>query len=66
VVGRIFDEFTQASRDTALRFGGTGLGLTIVRKLLALYGTTIHVDSTPGEGSTFSFTLRLPLPARNP
>ena len=64
VVGRIFDEFTQASHDTALRFGGTGLGLTIVRKLLALYGSTIHVDSVPGEGSTFSFTLRLPLPAR--
>ncbi len=66
VVGRIFDEFTQASHDTALRFGGTGLGLTIVRKLLALYGSTIHVDSRPGEGSTFSFTLRLPLPAQKP
>jgi signal transduction histidine kinase len=66
VVGRIFDEFTQASHETALRFGGTGLGLTIVRKLLALYGTTVHVDSAPGEGSTFSFTLRLPLPARKP
>jgi signal transduction histidine kinase len=66
MVGRIFDEFTQGSHDTALRFGGTGLGLTIVRKLLALYGSTIHVDSVPGEGSTFSFTLRLPLPARTP
>lgn len=63
LVGRIFDEFTQASHDTASRFGGSGLGLTIVRKLLALYGTTIHVDSAPGEGTTFSFALRLPLPA---
>lgn len=52
--------------NTALRFGGTGLGLTIVRKLLALYGTTIRVDSAPDEGSIFFFTLRLPLPARKP
>jgi PAS domain S-box-containing protein len=66
VVGRIFDEFTQASADTTLRFGGTGLGLTIVRKLLAMYGATVHVDSAPGKGSTFSFTLRLPLPPRKP
>jgi signal transduction histidine kinase len=66
VASRIFDEFTQASHETALRFGGTGLGLTIVRKLLALYGTTIDVSSAPGEGSTFSFTLRLPLPAPKP
>ena len=64
VVGRIFDEFTQASHETAIRFGGTGLGLSIVRKLLALYGSTIHVDGAPGKGSTFSFTLRLPLPRR--
>jgi signal transduction histidine kinase len=62
--GRIFDEFTQASHETTIRFGGTGLGLAIVRKLLALYGSTIDVDSAPGEGSTFSFTLRLALPAR--
>ena len=66
MVGRIFDEFTQASYETTLRFGGTGLGLVIVRKLLALYGSTIHVAGAPGEGATFSFTLRLPLPARKP
>jgi PAS domain S-box-containing protein len=62
VIDRIFNEFTQASYDTAMRFGGTGLGLTITRRLLALYGSTVQVRSTPGEGSTFSFTLRLPLP----
>lgn len=62
-VGRIFNEFTQASSDTGLRFGGTGLGLTITRKLLALYGSTVQVRSVPGEGSTFSFDLRLPTPA---
>jgi PAS domain S-box-containing protein len=59
----IFNEFTQASYDTSVRFGGSGLGLAIARKLLALYGSRVHVESTPGSGSTFSFTLRLPLPS---
>ena len=62
VVDRIFNEFTQASYETAMRFGGTGLGLTIARRLLALYGSVIEVQSAPGEGSTFSFALRLALP----
>lgn len=62
-IDRIFNEFTQASYETAVRFGGTGLGLTITRRLLALYGSTVHVRSAPGEGSTFSFTIRLPLPS---
>ena len=62
-IERIFDAFAQASHDTPMKFGGTGLGLTITRRLLALYGSTVKVQSTPGEGSTFSFTLRLPLPA---
>jgi PAS domain S-box-containing protein len=62
VVERIFNEFTQASYETAMRFGGSGLGLTITRKLLALYGSRIDVRSIPGEGSTFAFDLRLPLP----
>ena len=61
-IERIFDEFTQASYETAMRFGGTGLGLTITRRLLALYGSTVEVRSTPGAGSVFSFHLRLPLP----
>lgn len=63
VIDRIFNEFTQASYETAVRFGGTGLGLTIARRLLALYGSSIEVQSAPGEGSTFSFDLRLTLPA---
>jgi signal transduction histidine kinase len=61
---RIFDAFAQAGHDTSRWFGGTGLGLTITRRLLALYGSTVQVQSTPGGGSTFSFTLRLPLPAK--
>ena len=62
-IERIFAEFTQATYETAMRFGGTGLGLAITRKLLALYGSSVHVMSVPGEGSTFSFQLRLALPA---
>ena len=63
VIEQIFNEYTQASYETALRFGGTGLGLSITRRLLALYGSIVDVHSAPGEGATFSFNLRLPLPA---
>jgi len=66
VLDRIFNEFTQATYETAMRFGGSGLGLAITRKLLALYGTAVNVKSTPGEGSTFSFDLRLPVPPQPP
>ena len=62
-VERIMGEFTQASYETAVKFGGTGLGLAITRKLLAVYGTHVRVESMPGMGSTFSFVLRLPIPA---
>ena len=55
--GQIFELFTQAESDTTRRYGGAGLGLTIVRKLLALMGSAIEVESTPGQGSTFRFVL---------
>ena len=55
----IFAPFTQAESDTSRRFGGTGLGLTISRKLAELLGGNIEVDSEVGAGSTF----RLKLPA---
>ena len=62
-VDRIMHEFTQASYETAVKFGGTGLGLAITRKLLAVYGTHVRIESAPGRGATFSFVLRLPIPA---
>ena len=60
---RIFNEFTQASYETGKRFGGSGLGLAITRRLLQLYGSTVHVESVPGRGSMFSFSVRLPITA---
>ncbi len=57
----VFDSFQQADDDTAARFGGTGLGLTIARELVQLHGSDIQVESEMGKGSTFSFVLSLPL-----
>ncbi|HZY79834.1 MAG TPA: ATP-binding protein, partial [Cyclobacteriaceae bacterium] len=55
----IFDSFSQAASDTTRKFGGTGLGLTITRRLINLMGSDIHVTSKPGDGSDFHFTLKL-------
>jgi two-component system sensor histidine kinase RpfC len=54
---RIFDVFTQADHSVVNRFGGTGLGLALVRKSLQLLGGEIGVDSAPDAGSTFWFEL---------
>jgi signal transduction histidine kinase len=56
----IFEEFTQADQDIAKKYGGTGLGLTIGRRLAALLGGVLEVDSEVGRGSTFRFQVRLP------
>ena len=56
---RIFEKFAQADKHITRRFGGTGLGLGITKKLLELHGSKIKVESQVGNGSTFFFTINL-------
>ena len=58
-IKKIFSEFRQSTSSINRKYGGTGLGLPIVVKLLRLMGSEIHMDSTYGKGTTFSFTLEL-------
>ncbi len=53
----IFDSFSQGSVEINRTYGGTGLGLSIVKKILELMGSTIHLSSESGKGSTFTFEL---------
>ncbi|MFT7074377.1 MAG: signal transduction histidine kinase/ActR/RegA family two-component response regulator [Planctomycetota bacterium] len=58
-IAKVFDVFAQAEESTARRFGGTGLGLPIARRLCEAMGGRLEVDSTVGEGSTFRMSLPL-------
>ncbi|MET0320469.1 MAG: ATP-binding protein, partial [Duganella sp.] len=62
----IFEAFQQADAGTSRKYGGTGLGLTISRKLVALMGGAITVASEAGAGSAFTVTIPAALPAEPP
>jgi len=63
----LFTSFQQVDSSTTRRYGGTGLGLALCKRLVELMGGAINVESVPGAGSKFTFTVRLPsAPASSP
>ena len=56
-LARMFQPFMQADSSTTRRFGGTGLGLVICRQLVERMGGRLWAESSPGQGSTFHFTI---------
>lgn len=65
-IARIFDEFEQADPSMTRRYGGTGLGMSILRRLASLMDGTVDIDSTPGQGTTVRVTLPLPVDGAAP
>jgi PAS domain S-box-containing protein len=62
----IFEGFSQAEASTTRRFGGTGLGLAISKRMIGIMGGMLHLNSTVGQGSNFSFTIELRTFAEGP
>ncbi len=62
----IFERFVQASSSTAAEYGGSGLGLTITKHLVELMGGRVWVESSEGEGSTFSFIIQVKVAQGSP
>ncbi len=56
-IGKIFEPFKQLDSSLSKRYTGSGIGLSIVKSLVEAHGGTVNVESSPGRGSTFSFTL---------
>ncbi len=61
-IDKVFESFSQANTSITRKFGGTGLGLPISKKLIELHGGTLKLESTYGEGTIFSFNLKFGYP----